>query len=245
MMPVYVVIPTTARIRKDTHLFLKVKLDQYSARSKFLLIINGTRAIARQNWSSYQYWGCSMTLWMGTKHKKLPANKAKIGPLRIEKWCNTEDSISLPKCRKMNFVQKTNLLNWLFTYFWIWSRLVLIFTISILIFIFLDLNDTMWMDFIVFSHLFHPQIEKRLARVKQVMKSEILWSKMSIALPKDKRLFNFSMISCEIAEITWIWCQQDIQRKWNVFLWNAENCFQVWIFCEHGFSHSVWIFFKN
>ena len=99
MMPVYVVIPTTARIRKDTHLFLKVKLDQYSARSKFLLIINGTRAIARQNWSSYQYWGCSMTLWMGTKHRKLPANKAKIGPLKIETWCNTEDSVSLPKLR--------------------------------------------------------------------------------------------------------------------------------------------------
>ena len=160
MMQMYVVIPTTAKIRKDTHLFLKVKLDQYSARSKFLLIINGTRAIARQNWSSYQYWGCSMTLWMGTKHRKLPANKAKIGPLKIEMWCITEDSVSLPKCRKMNLVRKPNLHNWLFTYFW--SRLVLIVDAPTLISVFLDLNDLMWMDFIVFSHLFNPQIEKWL-----------------------------------------------------------------------------------
>ena len=95
---------------------------------------------------------------MGTKHRKLPANKGKIGPLKIEMWCITEDSVSLPKCRKMNLVRKPNLHNWLFTYFW--SRLVLIVDAPTLISVFLDLNDLMWMDFIVFSHLFNPQIEK-------------------------------------------------------------------------------------
>ena len=47
------------------------------------------------------------------------------------------------------------------------------------------------------------------------------------------------LIKLELAEITWFRCKQKIhyiEMKRNMILWNAKNCFQVWIFREREFT---------
>ena len=50
----------------------------------------------------------------------------------------------------------------------------------------------------------------------------------------SEKLVNFIVISREIAEIRWIVC--DVELKWNLILWNAENYFRAKIFCEREFA---------
>ena len=54
-----------------------------------------------------------------------------------------------------------------------------------------------------------------------------------------RNFVNFSMIS---REISWNYVEltvneiHAIELKWKVIPWNAENCFQAWIFCGCEFS---------
>ena len=46
--------------------------------------------------------------------------------------------------------------------------------------------------------------------------------------------------------MNWTWSGiHNIELKWNVILWNAENCFQAWIFREHEFTdRHLFIYFS-